>query len=436
VDVFTERKSLERRRALLDAMQQQNMQSPIVGNTGVGPLLAKLGTSYFNMKGAENLDQAASDNQTRYGSELGGAMEEYLRKSRGAPGDVLTDKGADQLLNQNMDAGAALREPQKPDPQAAVLQAMTSRFPELQQIGMAQLKNQPDPESFGQPQTVIDPATGRPMLSQYGNRGTARPVQGALPFEKPMTVGDKVVDTFDPNKILANHGANWGAPFKREGDWYQKDLGTGKEVKLDNAPKVSTTVNVPKGESAFDKTFGEKEAGRLSEALENRPMLIEGVAAAQKGTQLLDQGIYTGAFGDIETGLAKVGAEIGMVDPAKASRTEIFKSYIADIVIPRLKDFGGSDTVEELKYLQDANAGRITAEEQTLRNVLRSVEEKMSRKLSAVDEVAKRRNVQPGMSTLATVSPTPLPTTPPGAAAVPIPLSDYLKQKRAKPGAR
>lgn len=33
-------------------------------------------------------------------------------------------------------------------------------------------------ESFGQPQEVVDPATGKPALVQFGNRGTTRPVTG------------------------------------------------------------------------------------------------------------------------------------------------------------------------------------------------------------------------------------------------------------------
>ena len=81
----------------------------------------------------------------------------------------------------------------------------------------------------------------------------------------------------------------------------------------------------------------------------------------------------------MQEGLA--GYTEGMVgSKERLANTETFRSYLGDVVIPGLKDFGGSDTVEELKYLQGVYAGDTTAQPKALKNMLERAENKIKAK--------------------------------------------------------
>lgn len=130
VDVFSEAQGLQRRRALLQALQQRVASPQIQGTPGQGiaQLLAALGTSYMANQGLNRLDQQEAGNQARYQEGLAGELERFMRTSQGTPDEMLPPDvmGPPQL---GMEA----------DPKAAVLAAMTSRYPEMQGVGKAML---------------------------------------------------------------------------------------------------------------------------------------------------------------------------------------------------------------------------------------------------------------------------------------------------------
>lgn len=130
VDVFSEAQGLQRRRALLQALQQRSASPQIQGTPGQGiaQLLAALGTSYVANQGLDRLDQQEADNRGRYQEGLAGELERFMRTSQGTPDEMLPPDvmGLPQLG-------------MKADPKAAVLAAMTSRYPEMQGVGKAML---------------------------------------------------------------------------------------------------------------------------------------------------------------------------------------------------------------------------------------------------------------------------------------------------------
>ena len=146
---------------------------------------------------------------------------------------------------------------------------------------------------------------------------------------------------------------------------------------------------MPAGETEFEKTFGRKEATRLSDGLAQRPGKLEGLQAAQDSLKLLDQGIHTGILADIQRNLEKGYGAIAAKEPEKAARTEQFIANVGNLVIPRLKDFGGSDTVEEMKYLQQVMGGNVKLEASTLRNILNSVSKKLQRRVQETDKAVE-----------------------------------------------
>ena len=133
--------------------------------------------------------------------------------------------------------------------------------------------------------------------------------------------------------------------------------------------------------SASDK-FGEsigKETADVGRGLDALTSISDARGA-------MDKGIYTGYWAEMKKTLAKATPGI---DKTKAANTEEFISHIGNVVIPRLKDFGGNDTVEELRYLQKVLAGDIQVEEPAIRNILNSAERKLQAKMGRLGQQAE-----------------------------------------------
>jgi|LakMenEpi03Aug12_release.lakeMendotaPanAssembly.Ray.scaffolds.fasta_scaffold38480_4 hypothetical protein len=134
---------------------------------------------------------------------------------------------------------------------------------------------------------------------------------------------------------------------------------------------AGTTINV--GDKSADVAAG-KIVGEAQATIDNKYSAITSLKSARA---LLDKGIYAGPYAPLAQGAAKYsGGLIG--DRKKVINTETFLSEIGNTVIPRLQEFGGNDSVEELKYLRDVQGGRIDLEPETLRNILNSAEKKIN----------------------------------------------------------
>lgn len=267
----------------------------------------------------------------RYNADLASGMERYALHAQG---------GLEKLPEGVQGPERTL----PPDPKAAMYEALASKHPVLQQMGQTQLAKSLEPPEIGE-------------------------VGGTL-YNK-RTLETMKLKGEQPQLIMHN------------GDLYEVNPSTGQRKKLDNAPKVSTTINMPKGESEFDKRLGQKQAEALDEDVKLHLGASEAVEGVRAGQKLLAEGINTGMFANVKQGFDKAGASVtGNAEAqARAARTETFKAYIGDIVIPRLKEFGGNDSNEELRYLQAVNAGDITAEPQALATVLGNVERKLQRRM-------------------------------------------------------
>jgi hypothetical protein len=127
-------------------------------------------------------------------------------------------------------------------------------------------------------------------------------------------------------------------------------------------------INVDTGEAA-------KKAGAIIGTnvanIENQFSLQ---TAYTDALSLLDQGIYGGAIGPERQFIAKY---TGIGSPQKVQNTEVFMANIGEIVIPRLVQFGGNDSNEELKYLQNVVAGNQRLEPESMKRILKSAEKKV-----------------------------------------------------------
>ena len=153
-----------------------------------------------------------------------------------------------------------------------------------------------------------------------------------------------------------------------------------------------------KASDAASKVVGENVAN-----IENQFSLQTAVGDA---LTLLSKGIYAGAYGP-EQGFVAKFTGIGSRD--KVINTEQFFANIGEIVIPRLQQFGGNDSNEELKYLQRVVAGDQRLEPEAMKRILASAEKKIQNNITRLQKQASGGQLPTGPMTPA-AAPRPVPT--------------------------
>jgi hypothetical protein len=160
--------------------------------------------------------------------------------------------------------------------------------------------------------------------------------------------------------------------------------------KTKGAAKGTGNVSVSVGGITVDTGEAAKKAGGIiGTNVANVEQQYSLDTAFKDALKLLDQGIYGGAYGPEKQFVAKY---VGVGDPKKVINTEVFMANIGEIVIPRLQQFGGNDSNEELKYLQKVVAGDQRLEPEAMKRILASAEKKVQnnlKRLSLQTQAAK-----------------------------------------------
>lgn len=216
----------------------------------------------------------------------------------------------------------------------------------------------PKTQVVGRDQRVVDPRTGREIVA-------------AMPKEAPRT--------------------NFGAEAERVArELYGKGYADLTQVEqaavnrrideraVSTASAGAARVVLPALERAAGTEIGKAVAG-----IETQFSLKTAIDDALK---ILNQGIYAGAFGPEQSFAAKYA---GLGNRQKVENTEVFLSNIGEIVIPRLQQFGGNDSNEELRYLQKVVAGDQRLEPGAMRRILRSAELKIQNNIRRLQTQAK-----------------------------------------------
>ena len=177
------------------------------------------------------------------------------------------------------------------------------------------------------------------------------------------------------------------------------------------------TGNVTIGAISVDTGAAAKEAGKIIGAnVANVEQQFSLQTAYKDALTILNQGIYGGAYGPEKQFLAKF---VGVGDPKKVENTEVFLANVGEIVIPRLVQFGGNDSNEELKYLQKVVAGEQRLEPEAVKRILVSAEKKVQKNLARLQA-----------QTAAGATGAALPIGPVTPTAAPAPTKRYNPQTR------
>lgn len=123
-----------------------------------------------------------------------------------------------------------------------------------------------------------------------------------------------------------------------------------------------------------------KEIGKQTAMVQGKYDALTALGEAQKA---LTSGIYAGGYGPFEEVIAKY-SPIG--SNKRLENTELYRTVIGEVVIPRLQEFGGNDSVEELKYLRQVMAGETTLEPKVLARRLASAEAKIKAGIARLEQ--------------------------------------------------
>ena len=186
---------------------------------------------------------------------------------------------------------------------------------------------------------------------------------------KPIYEGDKAEKYSDFARKLIEVGLTPGTdPFQKRMLEHINAVTKGASQGTGNVIIGGISVDTGEAGKAAAKVIGTNAAN-----IQNQFTLEKTIKGA---VNLIDKGIYAGAYGPEKGAIAKYS--LGAVgDKKKVENTEVFMSYIGETVIPRLQEFGGNDSNEELAYLQKVMGGNLRLEPESMRKILLSAEKKV-----------------------------------------------------------
>ena len=212
--------------------------------------------------------------------------------------------------------------------------------------------------------------------------------------KRTVVIGNSLVDRVtgveiykgpDPEKYTEFSKTLILAGLKPGTEPFQRRMLEYANKKVEGAGKG--TGNVTIGGINVDTGAAGKAAGKIvGENVANVENQFSLETAYKDALFLLNKGIYSGAFGPEQAAATKYS--LGLLgNQKKLENTEVFLANIGEIVIPRLVQFGGNDSNEELKYLQNVVAGNQRLEPESMKRILASAEKKVQNNI-------KRLNLQ------------------------------------------
>ena len=150
---------------------------------------------------------------------------------------------------------------------------------------------------------------------------------------------------------------------------------------------------------ALVQATGSKAGQEIGRSVTQLPKQEEAANYVEQAIKLLDKGIYSGFYGG--TGELAAKATLGAVGNAeRVANTELFRNLVGQTIIPRLEEFGGNDSVEELLFLKRVQGGDTSMTKEALVATLKNVEKMIERgiRLKRAQEKAISEGKPPPMA--------------------------------------
>jgi len=270
------------------------------------------------------------------------------------------------------------------DPQ---LQLQSLRKQILQQV------NQNDPQSLAQAAQALNQAgdsQGAQVLFQAAQTRTKDLLEADVKQsqitrnlrERPASMSELGKLQAERADLVAEFGES--DPRVKQYDDKIKKLSAGKTLGEDLASGLAPLVGAIAGAQA--KKMGEAGGTEVGKQTANVQGKYTALGSIKDAVDMLDKGIYSGGYGPMQEAAAKYAG--GILRKDRLANTQEFRAYIGDVVIPRLQEFGGNDSVEELNYLRSVMAGDTSMEGSAIKNILQKADRKIR---AGIDRLEKQQ---------------------------------------------
>jgi len=329
-------------------------------------------------KGAQMLAQA--------GDQQGAmALAQYARQ---AQGDVAQTK--QRLAAALASEASATRERQQAVPKEILIANEKARITDQ----LDQLRTQEPTQEINRARNVL--TTQLVELEKLDDTSKRTVVIGNSLVDR--VTGVEIYKGPDPEKYTEFSKTLILAGLKPGTEPFQKRMLEYATKKVEGAGKGTGNVTIG-GINLDTGAAGKKASEIIGTNVANIENQFSLETAYKDALSLLNQGIYGGAFGPEQAAATKFSlGSIG--NQKKLENTEVFLANIGEIVIPRLVQFGGNDSNEELKYLQNVVAGNQRLEPESMKRILTNAEKKVQKN---IERLQKQASSRPGEA---------LPTTP------------------------
>jgi len=254
-------------------------------------------------------------------------------------------------------------------------------------------------------------------IALYEKSGNIKDLELIEKPNKAVAVGNSLVDSVtglvlyegpDVQKYSEFAKTLIDAGLKPGTEPFQKRMLEYAAKKVEGAGKG--TGNVTIGGINVDTGAAAKKASEvIGTNLANIESQFSLKTAFDDAIKIVNQGIYAGAYGPEKQFVAKF---TGIGSPQKVENTEVFMANIGEIVIPRLQQFGGNDSNEELKYLQKVVAGDLRMEPKAMLRVLESAERKTRNNIERIQKQVSSAGKNEPLSTAPINAPLGSPQNP------------------------
>ena len=391
LDYQTEQEALARQQAWLDAQRMDRMQTASRGEANFGHLIsARMGRG-----DQEALDKRKADFNARYASGLSDAVQNYYKTREGAPASIQPDSmgppDAEGMTQPKVTPGQAA------NPRKAAIDAIVSSFPQLREIGLADLK--PQKRNLADVNGIVyDKDTGS-VVELSGAR---------------------------PSQVMHN------------GDLYEQSPSTGAWRKLDNAPRVTVAPSIAvnaQGEGTFMKHMGEQTAKQIGEVQQSKVNAQRMLSTADRLEQLNAAGTFSGPTANFGTSVAQFADALGVpVDRNKLNNSQEYQALLGKKVAEVLTASGGvgrsmTDADREAFMSQFPQLVNSPQGRQRIISLLRS---SAKQDIGYADQVqANLEKTYPEAAKLFGIAPSQQALPPAqNASSKAISLEDYLRQLR------
>jgi hypothetical protein len=342
-DYESEQSDLMRRLKIAEAMQQGGL-APLGGTETVSgvavkrsPLeaVAKIAQAYFGSKQVQSIGDQQRQLGQRYRDDMRtgvGALIEGVSTQPGQIPEVADESGGHGGAPMTA-ADATNRKRQ------AVMQAIASNHPVLQQLGMQQL------QAMQKEGVSVKDVFGHATPEAQEAMARTGSVAGfKAKREKPIEVGGMLLDS-NTLEVLEAKG-----PVPKQvsinGDLYEINPTTKQYKKLDNAPKVNvnTTVSpIIQGQKAGFEEWSKKAAQSVDEMSASARQSVKLMSQLNQLEALSNAGTNAGPTAGIATfvqGLAKTAGI--QVDPKMLNNSQAFESVATQAWAALMQQNGGA----------------------------------------------------------------------------------------------